>query len=87
MINGAVQMMNFHALEKAADIFGNEIAILPSSIHEVILLPARDFDKEDINQIAMMVSQINRTVVSVRDFLSDHVYIYSRDTGKITIAM
>jgi hypothetical protein len=84
--NGAVQMLNPHAMEMAVEILGTEIIILPSSVHEVILLAAGDDGAEKINQLAMMVSEINATAVSSVDFLSNHVYRYSHETGEITIA-
>lgn len=54
--------------------------ILPSSIHEVIILP----DIHDVDYLRDMVLDINSTVVSPEDYLSDQVYRY--DGEKIDIA-
>lgn len=48
--------------------------ILPSSIHEVIIIPERHApDKNTLNE---MVSEVNETQVEPEDVLSDHVYYY-----------
>jgi hypothetical protein len=50
-----------------------------------MLLPAEG-DGESLERLAQMVREINGTVVSPAEFLSDHIYRYSHDTGKLTIA-
>lgn len=67
--------------EKAAEILGSDYYILPSSVHETILVP----DKADINakDLCEMVKEANRTVVDEKDILSDNVYHYSRDDRRI----
>ena len=48
--------------------------ILPSSIHEVIIIPENHApDKDTLNE---MVSEVNETQVGQEDVLSDHVYYY-----------
>lgn len=58
--------------------------ILPSSVHEVLLVP-----EEGINippsDLVEMVRSINSTEVATEDKLSDHVYFYSSDSGQISI--
>lgn len=68
-------LKNF-AKEKESDLF-----ILPSSIHEVILLPV----SETMNKEAYldMVMEINRTQVEECEVLADSVYYFKRDTGRI----
>ena len=58
--------------------------ILPSSIHEVLLLP----DDGDISyaEMSRLVTHINRAEVPEEDRLSNQVYLYSRNTGDITMA-
>lgn len=57
-----------------ADIF-----ILPSSVHETLLIPKRGIlKKSDLEQ---MVCDINRTQVALEDLLSNNVYIYQRKTN------
>ena len=80
-INGAVCMLYDHVLERFADQVQEDLYILPSSIHEVLLIPAGDgIEKE---QLSAMVRQVNRDAVLADEILSDHVYYYQRNTDKI----
>lgn len=83
--NGAIEMLNKDLLSKMSDILGKEIIILPSSIHEVLLLPVIGIEGEIANY-AKMVQEVNDTHVLPEEILSYHVYRYSQDTGNITIA-
>lgn len=51
-----------------------DFTILPSSVHEVILMPQAKADECPF--LAEMVAEINRTTVSASDELSDNVYKY-----------
>ena len=78
-------------LKSMASMFGGPddidlpmyVLILPSSIHELILLPATD--DTDTDYLSGMVKEINRTTVSEKDFLSDHVYLFD-EQGFHTVA-
>ena len=62
---------------------GCDLYILPSSIHEVIAVPAGESEPDDLRQ---MVKEVNVSELDAEEFLSDNVYRYSRKTGEITIA-
>ncbi len=82
--NGAVQMCNRKALKEAAEMIGGDLWILPSSVHEVILIPIRK--TEDCAEgLAEIVKEINDTQLDAQDILSYHVYRYSKKSGEITI--
>lgn len=56
--------------------------ILPSSLHEVLIVKSSDtFSQDDLLQ---MVTEINGTVVETADRLTDNVYRYDATTGEIT---
>lgn len=60
---------------------GRDFYILPSSLHEVILLPeVSEMEKEDLNR---MIREVNETMVAEEDILSDHVYFYCAKSGNI----
>lgn len=82
--NGAVQLLNKKALEEAAGLFGTDFFILPSSIHETILLPMGNAGHIP-EELAQMVHEVNDTVLSEGEFLSSHVYRYSTETGQIQL--
>ena len=67
--------------EKTAELLGKDYYILPSSIHEVIIVP----DSPDIKakELCDMVKQANRSVVDEKDILSDNVYHYSKDDRRL----
>ena len=56
------------------DTFKQDLFILPSSVHECILMP---FNSDyNVAELKDMVNEINREVVSEEDFLSNEVYLY-----------
>ena len=60
--------------EHAAAVVGGSYYILPSSIHELIILA--DDGTSTVEELQNMVREINQTEVSESDFLSDEVYHY-----------
>lgn len=63
-------------LEQAAEKIGKDFFILPSSIHEVLLLP--DDGKMDFHELTEMVQSINEAQVAPAERLSDNVYHYDK---------
>ena len=83
-IFGAAELLDENTLRGIGDKLGSDFAVLPSSVHESIIIPA------DVSaayqELAEMVTDINRNVVSVEERLSDHVYLYGRKEGILRIA-
>lgn len=64
--------------EKAAETLGGSFYMLPSSVHEFILIKDDGTPKaKDLNK---MVKNVNETVLEARDFLSDQCYHYDAKT-------
>ena len=63
-------------MEQAAEQIGGDFFILPSSIHEVLLVP--DDGNADYHSLEDMVQTINEAEVAPADRLSDHVYHYDQ---------
>lgn len=82
-INGATCMIYEHVLADFAAEQNSDIYILPSSIHEVLMIPAR-FPLEE-EALLSMVYNANRTVVSLTEILSDSIYRYDRFRNRITL--
>ncbi len=82
MIMGAGEMLNPQALLAASETLGQEFIILPSSRHEVLLLPKNDLGTGALRRL---VSSVNRSVVAPEDRLSDSVYRYSARTGILSM--
>ena len=83
-IFGAAELLDENTLRGIGDKLGCDFIVLPSSLHESIIIPA------DVSaayqELAEMVTDINRNVVSVEERLSDHVYLYGRKEGILRIA-
>lgn len=70
-------------LEKFAGSLGGNFFILPSSVHEVILLPENRIKSAE--NLLQVVVDVNRTQLAPEEVLSDTVYYYDRESGKISI--
>ena len=81
---GAAVMIYPGMMEKVSDMLGGNIYIIPSSIHELIALSAKT--EADPEYLRDMIRLVNRTQLMPRDVLSDSLYFFDRETGKITIA-
>ena len=68
-VNGASVLLYDNVLESFALEKKTDFYILPSSIHEVILVPSNKID--DPSALFTMVSDANNTVVALGDILSD----------------
>lgn len=62
----------------------SDFYVLPSSIHEVIMIPAKSSDTPEA--LSSMVREVNRTQLAPEDFLSNNVYYFSRENNKLVIA-
>lgn len=78
-INGASCLLYPDVLAEFAERFQSDFYLFPSSIHEVILVPARD--QGSSREYAEMVHEINTTQVAKEEVLSDRVYYYSGKKG------
>lgn len=80
-MNGASVLCCKSELSKASEEIGQDFYILPSSIHELLLIPtSRVENPEDLHS---MVQEVNATQVAQEDKLSDSVYIYRSKEMKI----
>lgn len=75
---GAAVLAYPNILEMASRIIGEDFYLLPSSIHEVILIPkSKSPDLKDLNE---MINEVNETQVQEEEVLSDHAYYYEKNT-------
>lgn len=71
---GAAAVLEEGMMEKAAIFFGENYYVIPSSIHEVLLLPESKCPGKAA--LEEMVKTINLTEVCEEEILSDQVYYY-----------
>ena len=78
---GAAVLFYSDILDELAKKFEGDLLILPSSIHEVLVLP---YMGEAYHQAFLkMVRQANQTVVLEEEILSDSIYRYDRRAGEL----
>lgn len=80
---GAVSMFLDGCLKMCYEKVKKPFWILPSSIHELILMPHR-FDFE-VDEIKSMVHDINENEVSAEDYLSDNIYLYHPEKDEVEV--
>lgn len=82
-INGASALLYPEVIENFSNTIKSNVYILPSSIHEVILVP---FQEEiDKSQLIQMVNEVNETQVAKEEVLSTSVYYYDRLRKELTV--
>lgn len=81
---GAACIAYPHITEMIGQILRKDYYILPSSVHEVVIVPySRELSVEEMNE---MVEEINVTQLAEEEVLSGHVYLYERSSGKLGMA-
>lgn len=79
-INGASVLLYKNIIREFSKKCNSDLYILPSSIHEVILVPyEKSIKKEALEEL---VFDVNRTQVPTEDVLSNQVYLYRYTTNK-----
>ena len=73
-LHGAGVLFYPDMMDTIADYFGSDYFVLPSSIHEVLLLP--DDGTVDPDVLENMVQDVNMAAVAPEERLSDHAYHY-----------
>ena len=79
-INGASVIVYPGMLADISKKIGGDYYLLPSSIHEVIIVPV-DRDEARGMELSMLVRDINKEKLSPDETLTDHAYRYHRATN------
>lgn len=82
-INGASSILYENELHELAEKMESDLYILPSSIHEVVVISAEMGNPEEL---AQMIAEVNVSEVPLGDRLSNQVYHYDRNLRILTIA-
>ena len=73
-VHGAGVLAYQDFMDQAAERAGGDFYILPSSIHEILIVP--DNGKMGLSDLENMVKEVNATQVAPADKLTDNVYHY-----------
>lgn len=85
-LHGAVGMFFIDELEKFSHEKKSNLYILPSSIHELILVPENALGEHSKEELKEMVVAVNENDVCREEQLSNHVYYYDSKEGQVRIA-
>ncbi len=76
---GAVYMLFADVMDQIVDRKGEDIYIIPSSIHETLVVAVSEV--KNLPYLCDVVHDINEIQLSVEDRLSNHIYHYSKEDG------
>ena len=65
------------------ETLGREFWMIPSSVHEWIVVPTDGYSEEDKETLNGMVLEVNKTQVAKDEWLSDRVYFYNASKGEL----
>jgi len=84
-INGATCIVYPQLLKKIANRLEDNLIIIPSSIHEVIIIPEKSskntYTLSDYNNT---IIEVNETQLTDDEILSNHAYLYNRETEELS---
>lgn len=80
---GAACILYKNVLDDFADKMNNDLYILPSSIHEVIIVPAQLVENAAFLQD--MVKEVNYSEVAEEEILTDSIYYYDRNKQQLQL--
>lgn len=79
---GAALAANSSIMDKITDKLG-PVYVLPSSVNEVLIVPKSECD---VNFLAATVADVNKEVLDSKEFLSNSVYAYDKNSKTLAIA-
>ena len=81
---GASGLVRKDLLKEFVHKIGKDVFVLPSSIHEILLVPATD--DVDVTYLKSMVKCVNESSVNKAEWLSENVYYFGRDKAELEMA-
>lgn len=78
---GAAAIIDPTVQRMCRERLGEDYYVLPSSVHELILLPESLFTGRE--ELDALIQEVNENCVSPEEYLGSHAYHYSLETGKL----
>ena len=83
---GAALVLDTDKMDKVANKLGGNLIVLPSSVHEVIILPESVLEQGgSYEEFKQMVQEVNATVLQPDEYLSDNVFVYDAKEHELMI--
>ena len=80
---GATNIIYPELFDNLAEKLGGDLAVIPSSVQDVIVIP---YNSMDLDYLCDLVQMVNKTEVPVEQRLSNEVYRYDAKEHKLTLA-
>lgn len=80
---GAVAVLDNEILDRMAGMLDSGFFILPSSIHEIIVVKIDGEFAKESQRLLDMVTEVNGEMVDEQEYLADSVYYYDRGEGEV----
>ena len=77
---GAAAVLYTGKIAGIAEKYDSDLYLIPSSIHEMILVPANSMDE---NFLREAIRSVNENEVPPEDILTESLYLYRRENGRI----
>ena len=81
---GATEILRSGELKRRAEEFKSDLVVLPSSVHEVLVLPYEEW--MDLDVFRRTVQNVNDDAVKREEQLSNQVYLYQKDKDSLMVA-
>ena len=78
---GAATMLYPGLLAEIAEQLKGDLYVIPSSVHELIVLRADQMEEPE--GLLSIIMEVNRTAVLPGDFLANSLYLFRRERGEI----
>lgn len=82
-VEGAAGLLFTELIGEFAEKRKSDLYLLPSSTHELILIPKTE--KIEVKVLQQMVEEVNETQVVEAEQLGNSIYFYSRNTQRIAV--
>jgi len=83
-VHGATCMIYPGLLKELSLQLEDDLIIIPSSIHEVLIIPASSVSsKYTMPDFSDMITEVNETQLTSDEILSDHAYLYIKEEERI----
>ena len=84
-VNGAIHILNPDVMDEVSNIFGEKCMVIPSSVHEVLIMPY-DVEAFDHRELEEMIAEVNETQLTRDEVLSFKSYILDTKNHVLLLA-
>lgn len=80
MVFGSYALIDEEFMWDVYDKLGDDFIIIPSSIHELIVIPMKELEMNH-DYVNKIIKDVNRTQLDKKDVLSNHAYKFTKSEG------